>query len=481
MSLPWPDPPLLSLPLLVGWTGALVLAFLDGRRPWVRGLAVLVGGGLVASLAALSLRVAREGAVSLVTGGWPMEVGIHLRADALGTLFALSSVALLLAVLAFEAVHGSENRFFPALVLFMGTGLTGLFLTGDAFNFYVFFEVSMVSAFALAAYGGGRSEARAAPVFVLVNILGSVSFLAAVAMLYRLTGTLEMDAVATAAREVAPGALSMVGALLLVAFGLKLGLFPFHYWLPVVYRHTRPAVAALFAGALANLASYGLLRFGAGVLPGLLEAARPVLFLLGGASVLYGSVQATHRRDLRDMLAWSSIGQVGYSVLALAVGGPVGLAAAALYPVVNALHKTVLFLGAGTRGRWMGMAVLLAGLSLAGVPPSAGFVGKVALFRSGVAAGSPGLLAVLVAGSALSFVYVMQAWQHTFWAGEGERHPAAGDPASEDPVGPERSASPAASRVLVVLLLLAVLALGIWPGPLVAWSGRAAAALGAMP
>jgi multicomponent Na+:H+ antiporter subunit D len=457
----------IALPLVLGWGSALLLAFLDGRRRGVRLLAVVLGAALVASLAVLSAEVARAGAVSAATGGWPAEVGILLHADALGTLFALSSAALLVAVLAFEVAHGSEHRYLPALMLFVATGLTGLFLTGDVFSFYVFFEVAMVSAFALAGYGGGRREARAAPVFVVVNLLGSALFLGAVAMLYRLTGTLEMSAVAAAAREAAPGALLLVGGLLLVAFGLKLGLFPFHYWLPVVYRQTRPAVAALFAGALANLASYALLRFGAGVLPGVLAAARPALLLLGGASVVYGSVQAVHRRDLRDTLAYSSIGQVGYSVLALAVGGPVGLAAAALYSVVNALHKTALFLGAGTLGRSMGAMVLVTGLSLAGVPPSAGFVGKVALFRSAMAAGEAGLLVVFAAGGALSLVYVLHAWHHTFRGAAAERDGG--------------GTSPVLARGLVVLLVLAVVALGVWPAPLVDWSGRAAAALEAAP
>ena len=455
-----------ALPLVVGWAAALLLALLDGRRRWVGGLAVLLALALVAVLAGLAGQVAASGEVSVITGGWPEEVGIRLRADALGVLFALVSAGLLAAVLLFEVARGPETRSFPALVMFLATGLTGLFLTGDAFNFYVFFELSMISAFALAGYGGGPAESQAAAVFVVINLIGSVLFLGAVGMLYRLTGTLDMAAVARQSGEAAPGALLLLAAVLFVSFGLKLGLFPFHYWLPVVYRESRPAVAAIFAGALANLASYGLLRFGGEVLPGALAAGRPALLLLGGMSILYGGVQAVRRRDLADMVAYSSIGQVGYSVLALAVAGPVGLAAAVIYTLANSLHKTALFLGAGTAGRGVAAGVLVAGLSVAGLPPSAGFVGKVAVFRAGVAADSAWLLALLAVGSALSFVYVLQAWQHTYWA-EG----------SAEPLVP----SPAGARLLVALLAVGVVCLGVWPGPLVEWGQRAAAVLESLP
>ena len=458
-----------SLPLVVGWAGALLLASLDGRKRWVGWLGVTLALALFSTLVVLAVEVGGGAIPATVSGDWPLEVGIRLRADALSTLFALVSSGLLAVVLAFEVSHGPESRFFPALVLFLGTGLTGLFLTADAFNFYVFFELAMISSFALAGYGGGRPESRAAAVFVVINLLGSVFFLGAVAALYRVTGTLDMAAIGREAQSAAPGAVLLVGALLLVAFGLKLGLFPFHYWLPVVYRDTRPAVAAVFAGALANLGVYGLLRFGVEVLPGVLPAARPMLYVLGLASIVYGGVYAVHRRALRDVLAYSAIGQVGYTVVALALGGPVGAAAAVVYGLMNSLHKTALFLGAGTRGTGTAAAVLVAGLSVAGLPPSGGFVGKVAIFRAGAEGGSAVVLALLVAGGALSLVYMLQAWQCRFWVVGSQEHEGAGEAAG--------SGSPMASRLLVALLVGAVVALGVWPGPMIEWCDRAAAAL----
>ncbi len=455
-----------ALPLLLGWASALLMAALDGRDRRVGALAVLLGGGLVACLGALGGRVAGGGDASVVTGGWPAEVGIHLDAHPVGVLFATVSVGLLVAVLAFEVSHGPRTRSFPALVLFLATGLTGLFLTGDLFNFYVFFELTMISCFALAGYGGGGPESRAAAVFTIINLVGSVVFLGGVAATYRLTGTLELAAVARAAREAPGGAVLLVAALLLVAFGLKLGLFPFHAWLPAVYRETRPAVAAAFAGAVANLGSYGLIRFGGDLFPAAVADGRSALLVLGGASILYGGLQAVHRRALPDVLAYSAIGQVGYTVVALAVGGPAGFTAAILYTLVSSLQKTALFLGAGIAGTGVASAFLVGGLSVAGLPPFAGFVGKAALFRLGVEAGSGSLLALFATGSLLSLVYMLQAWQRAFWADRRIR---------------PRPVSPLLGRALVVALALAVLAVGLWPAPLVDGSARAAAALGGPP
>jgi multicomponent Na+:H+ antiporter subunit D len=158
------------------------------------------------------------------------------------------------------------------------------------------------------------------------------------------------------------------------------------------------------------------------------------------------------------MLAYSAIGQVGYVLVAIGVGGPVGFAAAILYAVVNALNKTLLFLTVEMRGWIVGAVFALGALSVAGVPPAAGFVGKLELFRAAV--GSPAVLALLVLGSALSFVYVFQIYQFDFWRGERTG---------------TKSAWP--QQALFAVLALVVLGLGVWPEPLLALSHDASAAL----
>jgi multicomponent Na+:H+ antiporter subunit D len=445
---------------VIPWLAGAVLVVLDGRRRAVGWLAVTALAAHLGALAALAIDVLPDGVNRMSTGGWPADVGIVLRADTLGIVFALASAVALLAASIHAVLDGIVERTFPGLVVLLAAGLTGLFLTGDIFNFYVFFEVAMTAAYVLTPYGGGRHELGAALVFAAVNLLGSSVFLLSVAGVYRVTGTLAMDAIATRMADVEPNAAIMIAVGFFIAFGVKLGLFPFHYWLPTAYTGARPAVAAILSGALANIGAYGLLRFGADLLPKEMHLGATALIAIGCASIIYGGVLAVSRRDVAETLAYSAIGQAGYVLLALGVGGPVGLGAAVLYAVINSLNKTMLFLTVGLRGRLVAAAFILGAFSVAGAPPAVGFVGKLALIHTGIAARSPFLVAVLVAGSALSFVYMFQLYQHDFWREAGER-----------------VACPWRLQVLPAILGLLVLAAGVWPEPLLLVSRHAAAGL----
>ena len=163
---------LLALPAGIPWVLAAMVALLDGRKRWVGLLAAAGLGAAFLSLVRLASVVLREGTVEVTAGGWPENVGITLRADALGVTFALVSVGVILASMLYEVALGVRWRAFPALVLLVAAGLTGLFLTGDAFNFYVFFEVSMIASFVLAGYREEDYQVRAAFVFAVVNLLG---------------------------------------------------------------------------------------------------------------------------------------------------------------------------------------------------------------------------------------------------------------------------------------------------------------------
>jgi multicomponent Na+:H+ antiporter subunit D len=445
----------LSLSLLVPWVAGAVLVAFDGRRMWVGWLAVAVLGTNVAALVVLAASVISDGAVTATTGDWPAGVGISLRADALGVLFAVLSSLAVLAATVHEVIEGVRERVFPGLVLLLVTGLTGVFLTGDLFNFYVFFELAMTAAYVLATYGGARAELGAALVFTTVNLLGTFVFLLSVAGTYHVTGTLEMAEIAARIDDVDPNAAVLLAVGFFVAFSVKLGLFPFHFWLPMVYTEARPAVAAILSGGLANIGAYGILRFGGELLPRELDLAANALIVIGCASIVYGGILAVSRRTAGEMLAYSAIGQVGYVLVAIGVGGPVGFAAAILYSVVNAFNKTLLFLASRVRGALVGAAFAIGALSVAGVPPAAGFVGKLEVFRA--AADSWPLLALLVLGSALSFVYAFQLYQYDFWRGERSGLP-----------------SPWPQQAVALGLALVVLAAGLWPEPLLALSRDAA-------
>ena len=445
----------LSLSLVVPWAAGLLLTLLDGRRRVIGWVAVAALAVNLGALVALAAAVLPDDTVVVTTGDWPVGIGITLRADALGVLFALLSSLSLLAATVVEVLDGVRERTFPGLVVLLAAGLTGVFLTGDLFNFYVFFELAMTAGYVLATYGGGRRELGAALVFTTVNLLGTFIFLLSVSGVYHVTGTLEMSGIAARMDDVDPNAAVLIAVGFFVAFSVKLGLFPFHFWLPTVYTGARPAVAAILSGGLANIGAYGLLRFGGELLPDELDLAAGALIVIGGASIVYGGILAVSRRSSSEMLAYSAIGQVGYVLVAIGVGGPVGFAAAILYTVVNALNKTLLFLTAQMRGAIVGAAFAIGALSVAGVPPAAGFVGKLELFRA--TADDPELIALLVLGSALSFVYAFQTYQYDFWRGERTG---------------KRSTLP--QQGVVAALALLVLAAGVWPEPLLALSHAAA-------
>jgi len=460
---------LLVLSVGLPWALAAALALLDGRRAWVGWLAAAGLAASFVSTVALGFRVFREGPVEVVMGGWPEGVGIVLRADLLGVVFAAVSVGVILASLAYEVLVGVRSRTFPALILFVAAGLSGLCLTGDIFNFYVFFEISMTAAYVLAGYREQDYQVRGAFIFAVVNLLGSVLFLIAVAALYHVTGTLEMQAVAEEARDVNPNSLITIAATIFVAFSLKLGLFPFHFWLPAVYVGSHASVAAILSGALANIGNYGLLRFGGYILSEELRIGAVAVLILGSTSIVYGALQAVSRHETTEVLAYSAIGQVGYILVALGIGGPIGFSAAVIYAVVNSLNKALLFLVARLRGSLVGAAFAVGAFSVAGVPPAAGFVSKIAVFKAGLAADGVGwavaLVALIFLGSALSFVYMFQVYQRLFLARE--------------PQGsyPKEKTSPRAARALVIALAALVLVVGFWPEPLLVLSEEAAAAL----
>ena len=451
---------MMVLPLGILWFGAVLLAVLDGTRVKNAVLAIVVLILAILATIWLGIDVWSNGTREMVIGGWDPGVGISLRIDTLGIIFATLSLFVLLAALIFETANRIRARIFPALVLFMGVGLTGLFFTGDAFNFYVFFEIAMVSAYVLASYGETPRQLRAAFLFIVVNLLGSMLFLIAIAALYHITGRLDMVGIETQMPLVAESPATLIATIMFIAFSIKLGLFPFHFWLAPVYTGTRPSVAAMLSGALANIGTYGLLRFGADILPRELEHGAPVLIVLGVVSIIYGAVQSISRHSPSEVLAYSAIGQVGYIMIALAIGGEAGYVAVILYAVINALNKGLLFLSVSLRGWLVGATFVVGAFSVAGVPPAAGFLGKIAIFWAAVEDNAWSITALVFLGSALSFLYMFQLYRRRFWV-----------PKEDEQV------SSTLPQVIVSAMAIGLLVIGLWPDPLLDLTSHAVAGL----
>ncbi len=447
---------MIALPIALLWFGGIIVAALDGTRRPVGYLAVAVLASSIAATVVLGVEVQRNGEQEMQVAGWPAGIGIALRIDMLGIIFALVSMVVLAVALWFEVSRDVKARIFPAMVVFMGLGLTGLFFTGDAFNFYVFFEIAMIAAYILSSYGESPRQLRAALIFIVVNILGSVFFLIGIAAIYHTTGFLDMERIATQMPLVQENPAILTATIIFVAFSTKLGLFPFHFWLPAVYTGTRPAVAAMLSGALANIGSYGLIRFGADIFPRELREGASILIFLGAISIIYGGVQAVARHTPNEVLAYSAIGQVGYILIALSIGGEAGYRAAIVYAVINSLNKLLLFLAASLRGWIAGLAFAVGAFSVAGVPPAGGFFAKMAIFQLSVDAHRPWLVALVFIGGALSFVYMFHLYRERFWVNQE---------ADE--------ATTKMALALVVTVAIAIVVIGLYPEPLLALSQTA--------
>jgi multicomponent Na+:H+ antiporter subunit D len=453
---------MLVAPLAIFWISALALGLANGRRPAIGllGLGALAAG--LVAMAWLTFTVVADGPREMVAGNWPAGIGITLRADSLGVAFAMTAIVVLVIAYGFELAGGIESRTFPALTLFLAAGLTGVFITGDAFNFYVFFEISMVASYILTAYGEERRQLRAAVIFAVVNLLGSVLFLIGIVSLYHTTGSLDMATIAARMPIVEENPAIVTGTLLFVALGVKLGIFPFHFWLPAVYTGVHASVAAMLSGALAIIGAYGLLRIGAGMLPRELALSAPVFIALGVASILYGGLLSISRHEPSAVVAYSAIGQVGYILIAVAIGGVVGYGAAVLFTIWNSMNKTLLFLSGGQFNRYAGIAYAIGGLSVAGIPPVGGFWGKTAVLRATLIADGQVmrgfLAAIVVVGGGLSLLYMFRSYGRTYWS-----------------AGADWGEDRARARTAIVLLVaVLIVILGIWPEPLLAISDQAA-------
>jgi multicomponent Na+:H+ antiporter subunit D len=281
--------------------------------------------------------------------------------------------------------------------------------------------------------------------------------LIAIAGTYHTTGWLDMDRIATQTPLIHENPTILTATLIFVAFSIKLGLFPFHFWLPAVYTGTRPAVAALLSGALANIGTYGLLRFGGDIFSRELHQAATVLLVLGTASIIYGGIQSIARHSPAEVLAYSSIGQVGYMLIALGIGGEAGYMALILFAIINALNKLLLFLSASLRGWVAGAAFAVGAFSVAGIPPAGGFFGKMAVFQAALIEDRYWLVGVIVVGGALSLVYMFQIYGARFWTN-----------AEVD----ETTTREALALVAVIAVIIVVI--GVYPEPLLQISREAA-------
>ncbi len=401
----------IAMPLLTATVCILV------RRPMLAwAVAMFNAWGAVVNASILLYRVWTVGTISYVEGGWPVPWGIELRIDLLNALVLLvvTGICAIVLLAVPRSIEGEIPRdkqylFYAAYLLCM-TGLAGMTITGDVFNIFVFLEISSLSSYALISQGRTRRALTSAIQYLIMGTIGGTFILLGIGMLYMVTGTLNIVDLADQLALVGPNRTVLVAAACIaVGIGIKLAVFPLHIWLPNAYTYAPAVVTAFIAATSTKVAYYVLVRFAFSVFRVNLTfdgtQVSAILLTLGIAAMFLGSLVAIFQDDIKRMLAYSSVAQIGYMVLGLSLANESGLTGGLVHVFNHAVMKCGLFLvlacivlrmgstrlsafeGLGRRMPLTFAAFVLGGLSLIGVPMTVGFVSKWYLVLGALEAG----------------------------------------------------------------------------------------------
>ncbi|MGI9333102.1 MAG: monovalent cation/H+ antiporter subunit D family protein [Gammaproteobacteria bacterium] len=463
------------------------------RAAWALTVAVSVFAFICSVL--LLGRVLDEGVIVYELGGWPAPWGIEYRLDVLNTFMAVmvSGISALSSAYARHSIEREieDDRIYLVYTawLLCLTGSLGILVTGDAFNLFVFLEIASLSSYVLVSQGRDRRALVAAFRYLLLGTVGATFILIGVGLLYAITGTLNMADLALRIPQAGRhGTLATAFAFIVVGAALKAALLPGHGWLPEAYARAPSAVSAFLAGTATKIALYVGLRFAFTVFgPQYLQehaAAGSLISVLALAAVLYGSSVAMFQSNAKLVLAFSSVAQIGFMVLGISWLTSTGLTGGIVHMFNHALMKAALFLavgcvvyrlgrpdvgnfaGLGKRMPWTMAALALSGLSLIGVPLTAGFIGKWYLLSAALERGWwPGAV-VIVVSSLMAVVYIGRLLERAYFA---EPH--------EHSLGARAREAPVSMLVPLWLLVIANFWFGIHTEYSLGLAARAAEAL----
>lgn len=432
---------LIPLVVLIPILGAAT-ALTQAKRPRLQTLiavsalvAVLVIGIL------LLIAVDSSGALAVEIGGWDAPVGIVLVVDRLSALLLVVSAAVLLSVLVFSVGQGlaDGDRETPVSIyyptyLILAAGVFNAFVAGDLFNLYVSFEILLVASYVLITVGGTEQRIRAGITYIVVSLISSVLFLAAIAMIYAAVGTVNIAQLSVRLAELPADVQLILHVMLLVAFGIKAAVFPLSFWLPDSYPTAPAPVTAVFAGLLTKVGVYAIMRTEMIIFPG--TELNITIMIVAALTMIVGILGAIAQADIKRLLSFTLVSHIGYMLFGIGLGTAAGLAAATYYVVHHITVQTTLFLATGLVERKggttsinrlggmlkaspvIGILFFIPMLSLGGIPPFSGFIGKLALFEAGATQGS--VLAWILIGcgalvSLLTLYALARTWNMVFW------------------------------------------------------------------
>jgi len=403
-------------------------------------------------------------------GGFTPPFSITLFAGPLGLILS-ALIALAGFVVSIYAVayidKGSTTRYHTLFLLLL-VGATGVVLTGDIFNLFVFFEILCISSYALVAYLGDRGGLEAAAKYLIQGAIGSGLLLTGIGLLYGLTGTLNMASIAASVGSIGTVSVFVPMALIIAGLGVEAAIFPLNAWLPDAHSSAPSTISAILSGIAIEVGLYAVVR----VVFTMFGASSMLLFLvfLGTLTLLVGEMCAFAQSNVKRMLAYSSIGQIGLILFAISIASSASIAGGLFQLITHTLSKVVLFLavgymiyrsgsteissleGIGKRMPVTSMAFVVAAFSLVGLPPFAGFPSKFMIVRAAVAEGGAlflVLVALVLVGTVIEGAYFFRVIQAIFFKKRDEK--------------PARHEAPVAALVPILVVVVLIIALGVYP------------------
>jgi multicomponent Na+:H+ antiporter subunit D len=421
--------------IIIPLLAAFLITLIAGKKDnWAVILSIISVTAMLI-LSVYSFITMKEQVVTYEMSAWPIPYGIVLVQDAL-TSFVLVMVSIISFTSLIFSVqyirHLSMDWRYYALFMLLVTGMNGVIATGDLFNLFVFMEIALFSAFALVAYGSRAEEFEASFKYAVMGSISSTLILAGIAVLYSATSNLNMAKIAELIPTVNPKVTFWVGALFIAGFGLKAAAMPFHAWLPDAHSSAPAPISSMLSGVLIKaLGIYVLIRIFYNVFNAP-EIFMKIFLVLGTISIILGVFLAIGQWDMKRLLAYHSISQIGYILLGMGIATPLGILGAVFHLFNHAIFKSLLFYNAGsvemalgTRDlRKMGNLMkllpttsqtsLIASLSISGIPPFNGFFSKLIIIIAALQAGLPWYAAFAIVGSLLTLASFMKVQRYGF-------------------------------------------------------------------
>ncbi|MCA1031673.1 Na+/H+ antiporter subunit D [Bacillus timonensis] len=428
---------LVIIPVLVPLLTGILLIFFNKNIPLQRGLSLI--SAIITFFVSLYLvqTVYTEGIQHLQVGSWKAPFGIVLVADLFSAILVLTTTFVSIACIlySFRSIGIEREKFYYySVVQFLMVGVIGAFLTGDIFNLFVFFEVMLMASYVLIVLGGTKIQLQESIKYILVNVVSSALFVIAVAFLYSVTGTLNMAHLSQRIAESGQtGILTVIAILFLIVFGLKGAIFPLFFWLPGSYNSPPTPITALFGALLTKVGVYSITRVFTLIFYHEPSFTHQILGLLAGFTIVVGLIGAIAYWDVKKIIIYNIITAVGVILFGVSTLSVTSLSGSVFYLVHDMIIKAALFLLVGAmivitgtsnlkkmgglikHHPLLGWMFFVATITLAGVPPLSGFVGKLLIVKGGFQAENYILSGLVLMSSLLVLYSVLKIFMNGFW------------------------------------------------------------------